>query len=144
MKAREILFMLAAALLLVACASPAPSRGDAAAPAASSAAVAAATSAPVTAAAASAPAPSTASAATLAANSKAAHMTLDDYHHVVSNGKDYYCKTEVLTGSRLNKQQICLTKEEWEGLRDGTRNYINGVQGAANHYCARVGSVQEC
>jgi hypothetical protein len=63
-------------------------------------------------------------------------MAYTDYHHVLSNGKDYYCKTEAVTGSRLDKREICLTKEEWEGLRDGTRDYINGVQGSARHYCA--------
>ncbi len=43
---------------------------------------------------------------------------------VVQKGEEYYCKRELITGSRTNTRDICLTKAQMEAQINGTQDYL--------------------
>jgi hypothetical protein len=47
---------------------------------------------------------------------------------VVQKGEEYYCKREVITGSRTNTRDICLTKAQMEAQRNGTEDYLKRMR----------------
>jgi hypothetical protein len=108
--------VLAGVSALVGCASegPATSTGTGASPSAPAASSAA----------------STAQSAPAAASAEASKDkdTPRGYRHVVMNGEDRYCRKEVATGTRAQTSEICLTKDQLEAEKEGSRDLINGVQ----------------
>jgi hypothetical protein len=52
---------------------------------------------------------------------KQAHAKAMGYTLVTQNGEDLYCRTSVKTGSRLQKETVCLTTAEWEIVREQAR-----------------------
>jgi hypothetical protein len=47
---------------------------------------------------------------------------------VVQKGEEYYCKRELITGSRTNTRDICLTKAQMEAQRAGTEDYLKRMR----------------
>ena len=39
------------------------------------------------------------------------------YHRVEKKGKEYFCRTEAVTGSHTLKNEVCLTRDELEAER---------------------------
>ncbi|HXR51545.1 MAG TPA: hypothetical protein VN762_05365 [Steroidobacteraceae bacterium] len=48
------------------------------------------------------------------------------YKEVKRNGAEVYCRTEPVTGSRTQKKEICLTKEQVEAERARGVNIVTG------------------
>lgn len=51
---------------------------------------------------------------------------------VVQKGEEYYCKRELITGSRTNTRDVCLTKAQMEAQINGTQDYLKRMQDATN------------
>lgn len=51
---------------------------------------------------------------------------------VVQKGEEYYCKRELITGSRTNTRDVCLTKAQMEAQISGTQDYLKRMQDATN------------
>ena len=49
------------------------------------------------------------------------------YKMVNEKGETYYCSTEPKTGSRLQKDNVCLTEKELVALREETRRNLQNV-----------------
>lgn len=47
---------------------------------------------------------------------------------VVQKGEEYYCKRELITGSRTNTRDVCLTKAQMEAQRAGTEDYLKRMR----------------
>jgi hypothetical protein len=68
------------------------------------------------------------------------------YRKITKNGETYYCKKEVITGSRTNAQVNCLTQEEMTALSQNGQDLLNGIrsqpgsQGAVGGNGATFGS----
>jgi hypothetical protein len=68
------------------------------------------------------------------------------YRKITKNGETYYCKKEVVTGSRTNAQVSCLTQEEMTALSQNGQDLLNGIrsqpgsQGAVGGNGATYGS----
>jgi hypothetical protein len=118
--------ILAAAAALVGCASQAPATsagaGTAVAPpGANAAATSAATGAsPATAA--------TATATASATPQQDKFVVPAGWRRVVKDGDERFCQTQVVTGSRLQKEETCLTKHQLEEMQDSSQQFINNVQ----------------
>lgn len=50
------------------------------------------------------------------------------YRHVVKNGKEYYCRREAVTGSRMQKTEICLTQAQMDDLQEHGQEYLRSAQ----------------
>jgi len=50
------------------------------------------------------------------------------YTHVVRHGKDFYCRKDVTTGSRVEKEEVCLTLSELQGQRDSSEDFVQRLQ----------------
>jgi hypothetical protein len=50
------------------------------------------------------------------------------YRKITKNGETYYCKKEVVTGSRTNAQVSCLTQEEMTALSQNGQDLLNGIR----------------
>jgi hypothetical protein len=48
------------------------------------------------------------------------------YKPVNRNGQEMYCRTEAVTGSRTQKKEICLTKEQVDAERARGVNIVTG------------------
>lgn len=87
-----------------------------------------ASSAPTT----QAPAPSVA--AKPAADAKASPTSLaaengSRYQRIVKDGETFYCAQEEFVGSRMQKK-VCLTETEYEAMREANRRFMHGLQTA--------------
>jgi hypothetical protein len=51
------------------------------------------------------------------------------YRKITKNGETYFCKKEVITGSRTNAQVNCLTQEEMTALSQQGQDLLNGIRG---------------
>jgi hypothetical protein len=51
---------------------------------------------------------------------------------VVQKGEEYYCKRELITGSRTNTRDVCLTKAQMQAQINGTQDYLKRMQDATN------------
>jgi hypothetical protein len=51
---------------------------------------------------------------------------------VLQKGEEYYCKRELITGSRTNTRDVCLTKAQMEAQINGTQDYLKRMQDATN------------
>jgi hypothetical protein len=51
------------------------------------------------------------------------------YRKITKNGETYFCKKEVITGSRTNAQVNCLTQEEMTALSQNGQDLLNGIRG---------------
>jgi hypothetical protein len=71
-------------------------------------------------------------AAVTAGNSKTLADVPYGFQLVVQKGEEYYCKRELITGSRTNTRDICLTKAQMEEQRNGTQDYLKRMQDATN------------
>jgi hypothetical protein len=47
---------------------------------------------------------------------------------VVQKGEEYYCKRELITGSRTNTRDTCLTKAQMDAQRAGTEDYLKRMR----------------
>lgn len=47
---------------------------------------------------------------------------------VVQKGEEYYCRRELITGSRTNTRDVCLTKAQMEAQRSGTEDYLKRMR----------------
>ncbi len=59
---------------------------------------------------------------------------------VVQKGEEYYCKRELITGSRTNTRDICLTKAQMEAQRNGTEDYLKRMRDSPVNTQGRDGS----
>ncbi|HEV2702120.1 MAG TPA: hypothetical protein VGV09_10850 [Steroidobacteraceae bacterium] len=98
--------ILAAAALLVGCATEAPAPASAPVP------VAAAVAHPQTAAA--------------APTEKL--KVPEGYFKVTVNGQDRYCTNDLQTGSRLSRTKTCLTQAQLEAMQNGSQDFMNQIQ----------------
>jgi len=73
-----------------------------------------------------APAP----AAVTAGDSKTLADVPYGFQLVVQKGQEYYCKRELITGSRTNTRDICLTKAQMEAQINGTQDYLKRMRDA--------------
>lgn len=101
---------MAAALLVIGCATP---------PASSA----------VTAAAAAKPAPL---AQTASASESKRAGSYGNYRVVKRDGVEIYCKRELVTGSRTNMAETCLTAQQMEAQKNGTDEFLRRVQDMSN------------
>lgn len=111
MKRVTSLVLLAGAAALVACASQAPAPPPPGA-------------APGTALVAS---PGGAAVAASDASQNTNFKIPSDYKHVVVNGEDRYCHYEDVTGSRVQKNYVCLTLAELEARQENAQQLMNQV-----------------
>ena len=59
---------------------------------------------------------------------------------VVQKGEEYYCKRELITGSRTNTRDVCLTKAQMEAQRNGTEDYLKRMRDSPVDNTRRDGS----
>ena len=59
---------------------------------------------------------------------------------VVQKGEEFYCKRELITGSRTNTRDICLTKAQMEAQRNGTEDYLKRMRESPVDTTQRDGS----
>lgn len=59
---------------------------------------------------------------------------------VVQKGEEYYCKRELITGSRTNTRDICLTKAQMEAQRNGSEDYLKRIRESPVDNTQRDGS----
>jgi hypothetical protein len=76
--------------------------------------------------------PTPAPAAVTAGDSKTLADVPYGFQLVVQKGEEYYCKRELITGSRTNTKDICLTKAQMEAQRAGTQDYLKRMQDATD------------
>lgn len=50
------------------------------------------------------------------------------YRKVVKHGVVYYCKRETVTGSRLQRNEICLTEKQREMMEDASQQDLRNLQ----------------
>ncbi len=50
------------------------------------------------------------------------------YRKISKNGEEYYCRKDVVTGSRTNAQVTCLTRDELTALSQNGQDWLNGVR----------------
>jgi hypothetical protein len=50
------------------------------------------------------------------------------YRKVTKAGETYYCRKEVMTGSRTSAQVTCLTLAEMTALSQNSQDFLNGVR----------------
>lgn len=72
----------------------------------------------------------TAPAAVTAGDSKTLADVPYGFQLVVQKGEEYYCKRELITGSRTNTRDICLTKAQMEAQINGTQDYLKRMRDA--------------
>ncbi len=137
------LAVLTGASLVVACAAQAPAIPTAAGGDHETVAAAASAVPPTTPAAARVASPtSTSQTASVISQSASAALrqsdsTTDGYDRVVVHGKQLFCRTESISGSRM-KQRVCLTEAQLQAQREAARQYLetlqrdSGVAGAVN------------
>ncbi len=113
--------ILTAAAGLVACASHAPAPAPAPAPAAAAGAGRAA-------------APATA----LAAQQKQTPTDFPGYRRVVANGKEMFCRNDVVTGS-LIKQRTCVTRAQLEAMQKDSQQFLKDNQQSSRTCAATFG-----
>lgn len=53
------------------------------------------------------------------------------YRKVVKNGVVYYCKRETVTGSRLERNEVCLTEKQRKKLEDESQQQLRNMQNQA-------------
>jgi len=110
---RGLVFVMAAASVLAACASKGPANPTSMAPASASAPAAAA------------PAP------------KPGGNPADGYKRVVKkNGQEYFCRKEGVTGSRTQIIETCLTQAQLTTLRESSQEFARDVQGSIRNGAA--------
>jgi len=51
-----------------------------------------------------------------------------DYRRVVKNGKEFFCRREAVTGSRMQKTEICLTQSQMDDLQEHGQEYLRNAQ----------------
>ncbi|MFO1502830.1 MAG: hypothetical protein U1F39_03325 [Steroidobacteraceae bacterium] len=76
-------------------------------------------------------------AAVTAGNSKTLADVPYGFQLVVQKGEEYYCKRELITGSRTNSRDVCLTKAQMEAQIQGTRDFLKRNEDAATRVEAR-------
>jgi len=79
-------------------------------------------------------------AAVTAGNSKTLADVPYGFQLVVQKGQEYYCKRELITGSRTNTRDICLTKAQMEAQRAGTEDYLKRMRDSPVDNTQRDGS----
>lgn len=117
------IYLVAATLLAVGCASE-PAAPPVPAPVAP--AVAAAPATPPPAAAAPAAAPAAAAARPLSVQQARAA----GYRIVNENGRTLYCREDRKTGSHIRTEMVCLTPEELEVVREANKRNLEQMQRA--------------
>jgi hypothetical protein len=70
--------------------------------------------------------------AVTAGNSKTLADVPYGFQLVVQKGEEYYCKRELITGSRTNTRDVCLTKAQMQAQINGTQDYLKRMQDATN------------
>jgi len=68
----------------------------------------------------------------IATDAAAAWQSDSVSHHgvrrIVVNGQEKLCRTFIVTGSRAEKQEICLTQAQWDAQEDSSHAFIQGIQ----------------
>ena len=54
------------------------------------------------------------------------------YQLVLQKGEEFYCKRTVMTGSRTNSKDTCLTKAQMLAQVNGTQDYLKRTQETTN------------
>jgi hypothetical protein len=55
-----------------------------------------------------------------------------DYRVVKRGGVEIFCKRELVTGSRTNMTETCLTEQQMEAQRNGNDEFLRRVQDMSN------------
>jgi hypothetical protein len=50
------------------------------------------------------------------------------YKVVNKDGKTLYCKRNLKTGTRLNRETMCLSEEEWRNVRDASQASVEAMR----------------
>lgn len=58
-------------------------------------------------------------------------VSADDSRKPETAKEKVICKSDAVTGSRLKKKQICLTKSQWQSLADKTKQDIDNFSRAS-------------
>ena len=68
----------------------------------------------------------------IAADAAAAWQTPSVAHdgtrRIVVNGQEKLCRSFLVTGSRAEKTEICLTQAQWDSQQDSSQAFIQGIQ----------------
>lgn len=56
------------------------------------------------------------------------------YRRVVMNGLERFCRTDTVTGSRTQKEEVCLTREELQAQQDSSRDFMNNLSRQSGEY----------
>ena len=76
--------------------------------------------------------PAGAAETTAAESAKEKKSSIDrSYRRVVKNGKEFFCRREAVTGSRMQKTDICLTQEQMKDLQEHSQEYLRSAQNPA-------------
>ena len=68
-------------------------------------------------------------AAATAAAAKDAPVRRDGYRRVTKDGIEYFCRAPVVTGSRMQRAETCLTKEQLDEMAADSEEFLRWLQG---------------
>ena len=55
-------------------------------------------------------------------------VTHDGLRRIVVNGQEKLCRSFLVTGSRAEKAEVCLTQAQWDAQQDSSQAFIQGIQ----------------
>jgi hypothetical protein len=79
-------------------------------------------------------------AAVTAGDSKTLANVPYGFQLVVQKGEEYYCKHELITGSRTNTRDVCMTKAQMEAQINGTQDSLKRLREAPGDFGQTDGS----
>jgi hypothetical protein len=51
------------------------------------------------------------------------------YRRIMKEGVEYYCRSPVVTGSRMQRAETCLTKAQLEAMAEQSEAFVRSLQG---------------
>jgi hypothetical protein len=71
----------------------------------------------------------TAPGAATAAVAQDSPVGIGGYRRVMKDGVEYYCRAPVVTGSRMQRAETCMTKEQLEEMAEESEDFVRSLQG---------------